>query len=94
VTGDWWGWSWLLSVVGVVGFILAGRKVWWAWWINVGCQVLWLAYSLLTQQWGFLFGVAIYSVAFTRNAVRWTREEREKREHERALRAPDRPPVA
>ena len=39
---------------------------------------LWLAYSLITQQWGFLAGVAAYSVVYTRNAIQWTRDRRPK----------------
>ena len=67
-------WSWLLTVVGATGFILAGRKVWWAWYVNLACQALWMAYALATNQAGFIFGAVFYSAVFTRNAIRWTRE--------------------
>lgn len=67
-------WSWLLTAVGVTGFILAGRKVWWAWYVNLACQGLWLAYALATHQYGFIVASAVYTVVFTRNAVAWTRE--------------------
>ena len=67
-------WSWALTLVGVAGFWLAGRKVWWSWYVNIANQVLWLAYSLVTEQWGFLVGVAVYTWVFVGNAVRWTRE--------------------
>lgn len=71
--GDWW-WSWLLTAVGVCGFILAGRKVWWAWYVNIACQFLWLAYAVITAQYGFIVASCVYFVVFTRNAIRWTRE--------------------
>ena len=71
----WW-WSWLLTLVGVAGFILAGRKVWWAWYVNLACQGLWVTYALVTDQPGFIAASAIYTVVFTRNAVAWTREHR------------------
>lgn len=71
----WW-WSWLLTAVGVTGFVLAGRKVWWCWYGNLGCQGLWLAYALVTRQYGFIAAAAVYVVVFTRNAVAWTREHR------------------
>lgn len=90
---DWWGWSWLLTLVGVTGFWLAGNKVWWCWYINVACQALWAAYSIVTEQWGFLAACVIYSVTFTRNAIRSTREHRAAVAHERALADPDRPRV-
>jgi hypothetical protein len=74
VVSAWW-WSWLLTAVGVTGFVLAGRKVWWAWYVNIACQFLWLAYALITEQYGFIVASGVYFVVFTRNAVRWTREQ-------------------
>lgn len=68
-------WSWALTLVGVACFWLAGRKVWWAWYVGLAGQVTWLAYSLMTEQWGFLVGVVLYTFVYTRNAVRWTREK-------------------
>ena len=67
-------WSWLLSIVGVAGFWLAGRKVWWAWYVNIANQALWTAYALVTAQWGFLVGVVVYTWVFVGNARRWTAE--------------------
>lgn len=69
-------WSWLLTAVGVVGFVLAGRKVWWCWYVNLGCQALWLTYALTTHQYGFIAGALIYTVVFSRNAISWTHEHR------------------
>lgn len=76
-------WSWVLTAVGVTGFFLAGRKVWWAWYVNIANQVLWTAYAIVTQQWGFLAAVFIYLAVFIPNAVRWTKEHREKKLIER-----------
>lgn len=70
---DQW-WSWALTAVGVACFWLAGRKVWWSWYVGLGGQVTWLAYSLITQQWGFLVGVVVYSAVYARNAYAWTRD--------------------
>jgi hypothetical protein len=69
---DWW--SWALTLIGVSGFFLAGRKVWWCWYINIVNQGLWVAYALVSQQWGFLLGVPIYLAVFIPNAWRWTRD--------------------
>jgi hypothetical protein len=69
-------WSWVLTAVGLAGFYLAGKKVWWAWYINIANQIIWTAYSIITQQWGFLVGTAFYVVIFTRNAYLWTKEHR------------------
>lgn len=81
-------WSWVLGLVGVAGFVLAGRKVWWAWHINVAAQALWTTYAIVTEQYGFLVSAAVYVVVFSRNAARWTREHhadlasRRQRDHE------------
>lgn len=79
---DQW-WSWALTLWGIVGFVLAGRKVWWAWYVNIACQVLWYAYAFVTEQYGFVVAATLYTVVFTKNAVAWTREHR-------AATAPDR----
>ena len=31
-------WSWLLTAVGLSCFWLAGRRVWWCWYIGLGGQ--------------------------------------------------------
>lgn len=67
-------WSWILGAVGVVGFVLAGKKVWWAWYINIANQFLWTAYSFITEQWGFLVTTAVFFFVFCRNAYTWTKE--------------------
>lgn len=71
----WW-WSWLLTVVGVTGFVLAARRVWWAWYVNLGCQGLWVAYALVTEQPGFIAASAVYTAVFAHNAAKWTRDHR------------------
>jgi len=72
MAGQWW--SWAVTAVGLIGFYLAGKKVWWCWYVNIGNQVLWTFYAVLTRQWGFLLGVAFYLFVFTKNAITWTRE--------------------
>ena len=71
-----WAWSWLLTAVGLTGFVLAGKKIWWCWYVNLACQGLWLAYALATKQYGFIVASAVYTVVFAQNARRWTQEHR------------------
>lgn len=78
-------WSWLLGAVGVVGFILAGRRVWWSWYINLACQGLWFAYAIITQQYGFIATALVYTVVFGKNAISWTKEHREKQAFRRGM---------
>lgn len=72
--------SWLLTIVGLAGFWLAGRKVWWSWYVNIANQALWLAYALITGEYGFILGAVAYTWVFSGNAVRWTREHKAARE--------------
>lgn len=70
-------WSWILGAVGLVGLYLSGLKLWWSWYINLGAQGLWLAYSITTEQYGFLVATFGYIYVFGTNAVRWTRDHSE-----------------
>ncbi len=76
-------WSWVLGLIGVVGFFLAGNKIWWCWYVNIFNQILWLIYSIVSGQWGFLAATAVYSVVFTRNAISWTQQHRQEVEFAR-----------
>ena len=71
-------WSWILTIIGLTGFYLAGRKVWWCWYVNIANQIIWAAYAVITQQWGFLVGVGAYTFIFTKNAISWTEEHRKQ----------------
>ncbi|MER7445239.1 hypothetical protein [Micromonospora avicenniae] len=62
-------WSWLLMAVGVTGLYLAGKRSWTGWAVGLGAQVLWLAYSITTGQWGFL----VYGAVYLRNLRAWLR---------------------
>lgn len=78
-------WSWVLTAVGLTCFFLAGRKVWWAWYVGIAGQALWLTYSLVTAQWGFLAGVVAYTAVYAKNAHSWTAEHRSSRRHSPTL---------
>lgn len=66
-------WDYILAFVGIIGFILAGRKVWWAWYINIAAQFLWVAYAITSEQYGFLISSVIYFAVFSKNAYDWTK---------------------
>ena len=71
-------WSYLLTIVGVTGMYLVGKKLWWAWWIGVSAQFIWLAYAVATKQWGFIFSAIAYGWVQGKNALKWTSEHAEK----------------
>lgn len=72
-------WSWILTAFGLTGFVLAGRKIWWCWYINIACQILWFTYAIVTKQLGFVVAAVVYAVVFSQNAIRWTKEHRLKK---------------
>ena len=70
-------WSWVLTVVGVVGLYFAGLRKPWAWFIGLGEQVLWLVYAVTTRQWGFVVSAGIYGWVYAVNARAWMRDAKE-----------------
>lgn len=66
--------SWIVTILGLVGFWLAGKKVWWCWYVNIANQLAWVIFALITDYYAFLLGTAFYFVVFSRNAWLWTTE--------------------
>lgn len=67
-------WSWALAAVGILGIYLAGRKKAAGWLVGVAAQGLWLAYAIVTRQWGFIVTAAAYSLVYGKNWLAWRRE--------------------
>lgn len=65
-------WSLLLSAIGILGLWLAGRKDWRGWAVGLGAQVLWIAYAVSTEQWGFLLSAFAYGSVYSANWWKWT----------------------
>ena len=74
----WW-WSWLLMLIGVTGIYVAGRKNKAGWAIGLGAQLLWIAYALVTKQYGFIVSAFVYGYFYGNNFVKWWREEHAER---------------
>lgn len=66
--------SWVVTLVGCFGFWLGGKKVWWSWYVNIGNQIFWAAFAIITGYYALLVGVAFYLITFVRNAHLWTKE--------------------
>jgi hypothetical protein len=73
-------WSWVLTGVGILGIYLAGRKFAWAWLILVFEEMLWITYSIVTQQWGFFVAGFLYGGVYVKNYVQWHRQDEADRE--------------
>ena len=60
-------WSFILAAVGITGLFIAGKNNHWGWAIGLGAQLLWLAYALTTQQWGFIATALAYGWVYSLN---------------------------
>ena len=70
-------WSWLLATVGIFGLWAAGSRKTWGWAVGVGVQALWIAYALVSDQYGFIASALAYAVVYARNWQRWRRQPEE-----------------
>lgn len=66
--------SYLFTFLGLVGFWLAGKKVWWCWYVNIANQILWMTFALITGYYALIIGSVFYFVVFCKNAVQWTKD--------------------
>jgi hypothetical protein len=69
-------WSWGLSILGVIGILLVGHKNWRGYLVGILTEIAWVAYSIDTKQWGFIFGSTIYISAYCLNISKWLDEVR------------------
>lgn len=67
-------WSWSLGAVSIVGFLLIGRRVWWAWYVNVFAQVIWIMYWFMADNYGPIVTNVVYILVFVQNSIMWSRE--------------------
>lgn len=66
--------SWVLSIVGVVGIYLTGKKNWRGYAVGIITEFAWVWYSIVTKQWGFIFGSTIYISVYLLNINKWLSE--------------------
>jgi len=75
---SWWV-SWALSILGVVGIWLTGKKKWYGFAVGIANECAWVIYSIDTKQWGFIFGSTIYITVYSLNINKWLSDERRAR---------------
>ncbi len=63
-------WPWLLTGLQVVALWSAGSGRWWAWLLGGSVQLPWIAYAVVTTQFGFIPGCAISASVQIHNFVR------------------------
>lgn len=66
-------WSWVLTLIGVTGWWLTGRRMWQGWAVAISVQVLWVAYAISTKQYGFLVAAVLYGGMAAHNLRQWLR---------------------
>lgn len=71
-------WSWGLALLGIAGLILAGNKKKSGWALGIATQGFWLTYALVTHQYGFILGSVAYAYVYSRNFLKWHKEDKSK----------------
>lgn len=66
----------LTGIVTLVAMWLAGSGRWTGWALGLANQVLWLAFIIVFDAWGLLPLLVALVVVYTRNLVRWRRDDR------------------
>ncbi|MFH8483139.1 hypothetical protein [Streptomyces sp. NPDC018055] len=64
-------WSYVLTLIGVTGLLLAGRKQHTGWLIGLLAQIPWATYGVVTSQHGFILSAAVYGYVYAHNYWSW-----------------------
>lgn len=64
-------WSWVLAIIGIIGMVMVGRKLWQAFIVLIVAEILWIVYSIQTKQYGFIAGATAYITVHIINTRRW-----------------------
>lgn len=52
-------WPWLLTGLQVLALWAAGWRHWWGWLLGGSIQIPWIAYAVMTTQFGFIPGCLV-----------------------------------
>jgi hypothetical protein len=67
-------WSYVLAAIGVAGIFFVGRKDKWGWFVLLFNETLWIAYAIITKQYGFIFSALAYGIVYIRSYIHWSKE--------------------
>ena len=70
---EWW--SWILTAIGFVVFWWSGRSRN-GWLLGILWELLWIAYALMSKQWGFVVAGVGYAAIFGNNYYRASKPNR------------------
>lgn len=71
-------WSWTLAAIGVTGLYLTTRRDWRGYLIGAAVQALWIAYAIVTTQWGFIGSALVYGAVNVIGLRAWRKAEPEE----------------
>jgi hypothetical protein len=69
-------WSWILAVIGVAGIYFVGKKTLWGWFVLLFNEVIWIAYAVITEQYGFIVSAIAYGAVYIRSYLHWKADEK------------------
>jgi len=64
---------WILSATSALMLWQMGNKSKWGPRLGIANQVLWIIYTVATEQWGLFPGVLLYAIIHIRNLRRWAK---------------------
>lgn len=64
-------WSFVLAGLGILQIYLTGEKLRIGWLVGIATSVLWFAYGIVTDQYGFLISAIVFGVTHYRNWKLW-----------------------
>ncbi len=67
-------WSYVLAAIGVTGIFFVGRKTVWGWLVLLLNEFLWIAYALITDQYGFILSAIAYGIVYVKSYMLWRKE--------------------
>jgi hypothetical protein len=68
-------WSWVLAAIGVAGIYFVGKKTIWGWFVLLFNEIIWVAYAIVTQQYGFIVSAVAYAAVYIRSYLHWRRDD-------------------
>lgn len=67
-------WSWILAIFGVSGMFFVGKKTAWGWMVLLFNEVIWTAYAIVTQQYGFIVMAIAYATVYIKSFIEWRKD--------------------
>ena len=64
-------WSWILAAIGVSGIYFVGRKTIWGWLVLLFNEAIWIAFAVVTEQYGFIVSAVAYAAVYIRSYLHW-----------------------